>query len=365
MNTTPRPARVTSPGEILIRELEARGWTQRDLAIIIGRPYQAINEIIKGTKQITPDTARELARAFGTSIDFWMTLETNYRLHLAEQDQKENEIVRRSRLYTVAPVREMIKRSWIHGSDNIDELEQQIRSFFGVSTLEENNLLGMPVNFRFSKDREVEIASQAAWVRRVQNVSEKQAVSAFSAAKLRKALPLILELSRDESLVAQVPARLSELGVRFLIVQHLPKTYIDGAAINSKAHPIVALTLRYDRIDSFWFTLLHELAHIISGHKGILLDDIEQGRGSGSEHEEDEANRLAAEWLIEQKQLANFIIKVRPYFSKYKIEKFAAQLERHPGIILGQLHNKKAVEYKQLRSLLVSVEPYLTEWKYN
>lgn len=363
MNTTPRPARVMSPGDILNRELEARGWTQRDLAIIIGRPYQAINEIIKGTKQITPDTARELARAFSTSIDFWIKLESNYRLHLAEQNQKEKEIIRRSHLYTIAPVREMIKRSWIKGSDNIDELESQIQSFFGVPTLEGTNLLGMPVNFRFSKEREAEITSQAAWVKRVQNLAEKKAVSAFSITGLRKALPSILELSSDASLVSQVPSKLAKVGVHFMIVEHLPKTYLDGAAIIGRNQPIVVLTLRYNRIDSFWFTLLHELAHIISGHRGILLDDTEQGRGSGNEHEEDEANKLAAEWLIEQKTLARFIVKVRPYFSKDAIIEFASQSKRHPGIVLGQLQHTNVVEYKHLRNLLVGVEQYLIEWK--
>jgi addiction module HigA family antidote len=80
------PARVTPPGRILIREIEARGWTQKDLAEIMGRPPQAINEIIKGTKQITPETAIELSAAFGTSAQFWTNLESNYRLHLAQKE---------------------------------------------------------------------------------------------------------------------------------------------------------------------------------------------------------------------------------------------------------------------------------------
>jgi addiction module HigA family antidote len=88
MTTTRRPARVVSPGQVISKELEARGWTQRDLAAIMGRPYQAINEIIKGTKQITPDTARELVKAFGTSMDFWMNLEANYRLFMAAKEDK-------------------------------------------------------------------------------------------------------------------------------------------------------------------------------------------------------------------------------------------------------------------------------------
>ncbi len=77
------PARGVAPGRILLRELESRGWTQKDLAEIVGRPVQTINEIVRGSKQITPETALELAETFETSPELWMNLEANYRLHLA------------------------------------------------------------------------------------------------------------------------------------------------------------------------------------------------------------------------------------------------------------------------------------------
>jgi HTH-type transcriptional regulator/antitoxin HigA len=70
-----KPARAVEPGRILMRELEARGWTQKDLARIMGLPPQATNEIVKGTKQITPQTALGLAETFGTSAEFWTNLE--------------------------------------------------------------------------------------------------------------------------------------------------------------------------------------------------------------------------------------------------------------------------------------------------
>ncbi len=363
MNTTPRPARVISPGQILVQELEARDWTQRDLAIIVGRPYQAINEIINGNKQITPDTARELARAFGTSIDFWMNLETNYRLHLAEQSDKEKEIDRRSRLYNIAPVREMIKRSWIKGSDDVDKLEQQLCSFFNVTSLD--NIVINSVSFRHSENREVENVAQSAWIQRVKNLAEQQSVSKFSSERLRSAMPDIINLSRDATSVSKVPNTLSDLGIRFIVLSHLPKTYLDGAVITTTKYPIIALTLRYDRIDSFWFTLAHELAHIALGHNGTILDDTEQHLGSADKNEEDEANQLASEWLVEQKLLTKFIRSVTPFFSKDAIETFASQINRHPAIVLGQLQHKKIVEYKHLRSLLISVKPYLEKYLYN
>lgn len=136
MSATLKPARVTLPGRILLRELEARGWSQRDLAAIIGRPYQAINQIVRGSKRITPETARELAQAFGTSPELWMNLEVNYRLQLAKQEDKEREIARRSHLYSQAPVAELIRRGQIEGSDNIDDLEEQVRAYLQMHTQE-------------------------------------------------------------------------------------------------------------------------------------------------------------------------------------------------------------------------------------
>ncbi|WP_193197720.1 HigA family addiction module antitoxin [Nostoc sp. MG11] len=81
-------ARVPAPGKILSRELEARGWTQKDLAEIIGRPIQTINAIIRESKQITPKTAMELSQVLGTSPEFWTNLEAKYQFHLARKQKR-------------------------------------------------------------------------------------------------------------------------------------------------------------------------------------------------------------------------------------------------------------------------------------
>jgi addiction module HigA family antidote len=78
---------IVKPGDILRKELHARGMTQRELARRMGRPYQAINEIINGKKHITPQTAIQLGRVFGTGSEIWLGLEYDYRL--AVQREKE------------------------------------------------------------------------------------------------------------------------------------------------------------------------------------------------------------------------------------------------------------------------------------
>lgn len=348
------PARVPPPGRILMRELEARGWTQKDLAEITGRPIQTINEIIQAKKQITPETALELAEAFGTSAEFWTNLETNYRLHLARKDGQGQTIARKSQLYSIAPISELIKRGWIQPTNSIEELERRVFDFFGINSIDEQP--NLTINFRCSQERNPESIAQLAWAKRVENLAQQQTVASFDRGQLQAAIPKILEFSERPEDVRHIPKLLSSLGVHFVIVPHLNKTYLDGAAFYLGKHPVVALTLRYDRIDSFWFTLMHELGHIVAGHQGSYLDDL---GNLAVNDEESEANQLAANWLIDPIALQEFVAKHRHRFSRKAIEEFAQKQKRHPGIILGRLHNDQLVLHKNMRALLIKTSLFL------
>jgi HTH-type transcriptional regulator / antitoxin HigA len=165
MKTKLLPAKVSPPGQIISRELAAREWTQKDLSEIINRPEQTISAIIKGTKQITPETALELGSAFGTSAEFWTNLESNYRLFLARSTQKNDEIQRKSKLYEFAPIAEMAKHGWIDLEDSISGLEQQVLTFFGITSIEA--IPKFQINFRTSQQKTSETISQLAWLKRV------------------------------------------------------------------------------------------------------------------------------------------------------------------------------------------------------
>ncbi len=353
------PARVSPPGRILLRELEARGWTQKDLAEITGRPVQTINAIIQVKKQITPETALELAEAFGTSAEFWTNLETNYRLHKARKEKQEREIVRKSNLYSLAPISDLIKRGWIQATDNIGELESRVCDFFGISAIDESPKLA--ISFRCAQERNPETIAQLSWAKQVENVAKQQTVGSFDPEQLQAAIPSILACAEQLENVRRVPGLLLSLGVHFVIVPHLSKTYLDGAAFYLAEHPVVALTLRYDRIDSFWFTLMHELGHIVAGHQGSYLDDL---GNLAVTNEESEANQLAGDWLINPLALNDFVVKSKPHFSRKTIESFADDQKRHPGIIVGRLHNDKLIPHKNLRTLLVKVSPFLVNVGY-
>lgn len=359
MSSNLTPARIVTPGRILKRELDARGMTQKELAEILKRPPQAISEIIQGHKQITPETARELSAALGISEKFWLNLEVNYQLHLAKKKNKEEEIARRSRLYELAPISEIMKRKWVGATDSsaIEELEKEVCNFLGIDSPQETPQL--QVSYRNSQIKQAEIKSEIAWLKRVEFLASQQDLPEFRLDKLKTAIPEIISYSEKENSVAQIPTLLESLGIHFVIVSKLPQTFIDGAAFYLNERPVIALTLRYDRIDSFWFTLMHELGHIFAGHQDLYLDNLEK---LDENIQEEEANKLASNWLISAKKLESFIIKTRPQFSEKKINSFAKTQKRHPGIILGRLHYDREVPYRNLRKMLVKVSPFLREW---
>ena len=208
---TPTNPEAFSPGEYISEELEVRGWSQLDLAEILGRPPQAVNEIIKAKRAITPDTARGLASAFGTSAQVWMNLQSAY--DLARMQQSEGDVVaRKAKLYEFAPVGEMQKRGWIEKSSNFDVVEQQVLAFFADD---------IAAAARKSTDGDW-TPPQRAWLMRAKQLAKTiQVTGRFTAKALQTALNALSLLKADVEEIRKIPRVLSEAGIRFLIVAPL------------------------------------------------------------------------------------------------------------------------------------------------
>lgn len=354
-----RPVRPVSPGRILRRELEARGWKQQDLARIVGRPPQVINQIVQGKKQITPETAIELGQAFGTSAEFWTNLEAAYRLQLAAQQEPSHAIARRSSLYAIAPVSELTKRGWVEDAEDEDLLESNVLEFLNLKSV--NEPLPLAASVRCSPARTPDERGLYAWTRRVEILAAQQTTVGYDRARLEASMPGILKLAQAPELVSQVPGALLALGVRCAFVPRLERTYADGAALHASEEPIVALTLRLDRIDNFWFTLMHELAHLVLGHVGSFIDETGESDCVLSSQEK-KADRLASDWLVPPRAYRAFLTERRSRFPLDAVVTFAESIGRHPGIVVGRLHHDGKLNYKYLRATLAKVSPFLQGW---
>lgn len=128
---------VFPPGHFIAEEIEARGWSQVDLAAILGKHVQGINLVIQNKRGISPEMALMLSAAFGTSPRLWMELDSVYRLsQVPVRDEDVTVIARRATLFSLAPVRAMIARNWLNATDDIDDLEGQIMRFYEVDSIE-------------------------------------------------------------------------------------------------------------------------------------------------------------------------------------------------------------------------------------
>ena len=250
------PAEVFPPGEIIREELEARGWTQSDLAEILGRPLVLVNEIVTGRRAITPETARGLGDAFGVDPQFFLNLESAYRLWRVETNRKHDEAVtRRAALYEKVPVRELVRRGWIERSENIEVLENRVLDLLGIKTFEEQPRLWPVVAGTARPSLNL---AHSAWLARAKQLARAVSVARFSESSISGGIQHLKTLRQTPAETRQVPEILAQAGVRFVVVEHLPGTRIDGACLwLDPRSPVIVLSLRYDRIDHFWHTLMH------------------------------------------------------------------------------------------------------------
>ena len=168
------PAQAFPPGDFIRQELEAREWTQGDLASVMGRPAQMVSLLLSGRKIITPETACDLAEAFGTSAEFWLNLDNAYRLWLLQQKKEKEgkpsgDVAEKAKLYEFAPVKDMVKRNWIPEAGSASELRNNLLKFFGTDTLDA--AAALPFAARKSTSYSADTPEQRAWAARVRNLA--------------------------------------------------------------------------------------------------------------------------------------------------------------------------------------------------
>ena len=334
------PAEAFPPGEFLAEELQARGWTQVEFAEIIQRPNQLVNEVIKGNRSITPETAREISAALGSSAQYWMNLEIAHQLWRTVPAPNAESIARTAQLRERFPVHELIKRGWIEPSDNPEVVERRVFDFYGIAKVEDVPQIAHAAR----RNRQEDLSpAREAWLFRVKQIAEAIYARGYSEKGLHKSIEGMEFLLTEPEEVRHVPGMLEECGVRLIVVEPIPNSKIDGACfwINGGTSPVIGLTLKWDYIDRFWFTLRHEIEHTLrgDGKDRVVIDDFDGGLNTEDEAEV-AANTAAAEFCVSQDSLNDFILRHDPFYSRKSFVGFSTLMKRHPGIVAGQLQHK-------------------------
>lgn len=318
--------------------MEQQGLTNKDLVPYMGAASK-VSEVLNGKRPLSLNMIRKLTTGLGISADVLIQAPELSAANNLDID------------WSSFPLAEMRKRGYFEGfTGKLSELKEyaaeHLNNFFASvpsGSQLKPALLRSSAHLR-SNDKETDAYAVLAWQVRVLQKAQEEQLSA-------NYIPSTVNLSWMQKLArmswsAQGPLLAKEYlnkhGIHLVIEPHLPKTYLDGAVcLKCNGNPVIAMTLRHDRVDSFWFTLMHELAHIalhLDGSESWYLDDLDS---THTDKAEQEADALASEALLPAGKL-----KGHQVANADDVKQLANLLEISPCIIAGRLRHESGEHNK-------------------
>ncbi len=339
------------PGEFIKEELETRNWKQEDLAEILGMSLKSVNKIIMNKQALTTGTAKLLSRVFGQSPQYWMNLDTNYRLRLQKEDSKERDVEIKASVFNYMPFKEMSEKGWITESRRAEELENEVKQFWNIPDLDFSFMEKRTV-FNFRKSRAYDQFNKyyaLTWFHMQQQCAKTYSAGTYSKVELQNITGRFSDYTVEEKGIQRLLGDLNAAGVKFFVLSHLQKTYIDGASFLDKSNPVIVFTGRHNRNDNFWFTMAHEIGHVLLHLKkkgDFFIDNLDE---IDTEDKEQAADKLA-EKMMRAQEILKFFKPFKKYVSRERVLSCARDLNLGPEIIVGVLQHHKILSLRNLNN---------------
>lgn len=321
------------PGYYIKEIVDESKLTQEDFAKRLDTTPKNLSLLLRGEQNLSIDIAMKLARMLGTSVSYWLNLQNTYDALITEFKSDEELAIERK-------VFESLDYKYFRdnfGLPNlprkIDEQIKAVRNFLNVATLKVFTKKDMAVSFRSSTEEltETNTIKANAMVQIATNKALKVDAPQFNKRGFEEATEYALTLTRNHNeFYPLLYKAFLEVGVIFIILPNLSGSKINGATKKVGNNIMLMVNDRRLNADSFWFTLFHEIGHIVNGDYGISFEK-ETGE------QEELANKYAEEKLIPSKEYLDF--KEKQQFDMRSILIFAEQINRDPGIVLGRLQN--------------------------
>jgi len=328
---------ATPPGSTIKEQLENRGMSQKEFASRMGMSEKHISRLINGEVQLTSDVANRLEMVLGLPAKFWNNLEAIYRDKIAKAEA-ENFMDADAQIIKKLPYKEMADYGWVPVTKKINEKIIALRKFFEIvelSRLEDQKLIPAIACRRQAITEKADYAL-IAWAQKAKLEARNIVVSPINLAKLTEYLPQIrtMTLMDPSEFCPKLVTTLADFGIAIVFLPHIGGSFLHGATFYDKNKIVLGLTVRGKDADRFWFSLFHEIGHILLGH---LNQD------GTSEEDEIKADEFSKELLIPSEQFKQFT--ARNSFGKTEIINFAKQIEIDPGIVVGRLQKERYIDF--------------------
>ena len=343
------PLSPPGPIEAIKFRMDQLGLSQKDMVPYIGTKSK-VSEVLNGKRPLTLAMMRSLNKNLGISAEVLLQ-EPGAGFPEGMQDME----------WYKFPIAEMARRCWIPKGNNLNEnAEELMRNLIAqAGGLEAISLALLRQGKGGRYNSKTDPYALTAWCIRVLAIANNNPLKQkYKKGSLKQsAMQEIARLSYFENGPLLAKEYLQKQGIHLIVLPHLPKTYLDGAAmLMPDGTPVVGLTLRHDRIDNFWFCLLHELAHVakhLTATERMIIDDLDL-RGHDPDHEdriEREADEMAREGLIPKKLWPKKPLKRNT--TETEIVALAEQLKIHPAIAAGRIRYERN-NYRLLSKLVGS-----------
>lgn len=329
------------PGEYLEEVIAELGMTKDELVRRMGRPATKLSPIFKGAKAITPDTAMQLEKVVGVPANIWLGLEAEYRLALSRKAESD-QLVEERKLLTPFCYSRLAELGLVRKLSNRSERVRELQRFFGVATLASvGEVRQYQAAFRVGKAhaRAANPHAVASWLRMGEVRAREVACRPFDRHRLEASLGELrgMTLQTPDEFDAPLAKSLADCGVALVIAPHFPGTKAHGATFwLTPDKAVLMLTIRGRWADIFWFSLFHELGHILlHGQRDVFIED---GSASpGQEGQEEEADAFAADLLVPPPAYSAFVD--RADFYPDAVVTFAREVGVDAGIVVGRLQH--------------------------
>lgn len=346
------------PGYYIKDIIEENNWTQEEFAFRMETTPKTVSKLVRGEINLSDDLCIKLSNMFGTSVDVWSNLQKNYDNVLMEEE-KARLLEEQKKKLKLINYNFLVETGIVEFTRNFQEKIKNIFSAFSISNLDYFFNQGKFENYRIGDSRTTEekLVSSKLWLEVALLSGKKQEVSNFDKKLLQEKIPEIRALTLLEMNEALVKLKeiFSECGVSFVLQKHLPNSIINGAVKwETRDKVILAMSDRKKFTDVFWFSLFHEIKHVLQEkRKKIILNEEkysdEEELDKLNENLEKEADDYAKEKLISETDFQNFLFMYD--FSEESIKKFANEIGIHPGILVGRLQIEGHIPYSRCNNL--------------
>ena len=335
---------ATPPGVTIKEQLDDRGMSQKEFASRMGLSEKHISKLINGEVHLTPDVAERLEMVLDIPARFWNNLEAIYQEKLIKV-KRENELDEEKMLAKNYPYSSLVDWGIIPSTNKIEEKIINLRKFFEVSNLKllKNKDL-MPIACRKLSDTEKSTYIMLTLAQYAKIKARNIEVGPFCVNTLKNEIESIRNLTTHVTMDFRKTLTniLSSCGIAIVYLPKIKGSFLHGISFydNNTNKVVIGITMRGKYADRFWFSLFHEIAHVIKGHiykKNGTLDIDER-----------EADNVAADILIPKEDIDKFYRKKD--YSIDAIKDFANSINVAVDIVIGRLQNDGKLKYNQFNT---------------